>query len=141
MGCVARIVQAKPIESGQHEIHLHGVCRIRILHELSRRTHFAKQTSPFVRIECLPDPADYRDAPAVARLKQLADRLHTSPNEVATLRTIRHGGQLADLVASYTDLGMNERQELLETLDVRERVARTIQLLESRHMKGAPGIR
>lgn len=55
------------------------------------------------------------------------------PEEVgAALRNISSAGAFADMIANFMDLGSAEKQEILETFDVEQRVARVADLLAHR---------
>ena len=132
IGCAARIIEGERLDNGIRRVIVHGLCRVRIVHTLEKKTRLAQQTSPYVRIEALVDSDALQVAPAVERLKQLAEHAFPIPDALADLKKAQHGGQLADLIASILDLDAPRQQELLDMLDVRERIARVTDILESR---------
>jgi ATP-dependent Lon protease len=133
IGCAARIIAGQRLDDGIRRVIVHGICRVRIVDELAKKTRLAPMTSPYVRIEALVDPDVFEVAPSVERrLRQLAERAFPDSYVLTAMQTVRHAGQLADLIASNLDLDATGQQEILAMLDVRERITRVTEILESR---------
>ncbi|GIW70772.1 MAG: Lon protease [Planctomycetota bacterium] len=100
------------------------------------------QTEPYLlaRIEQLPEPEQSGDREIEARtlaLRQQAlealELLPQAPPEIAAaLRQIEPPGLLADMIATFIDARPEDKQRILETVDVRERLERVARLLAER---------
>lgn len=133
VGCVADILRyvASP-ESGNHLI-CRGTGRFR-LNELLKGTPFT-----IARVDRLREARDNRPE-TEARflyLRELAvDLLEMIPDAPAgmaeAVRTMNDPGHLADLAAAYSDFAIEDRQDILETLDIGARVEKTAKLLARR---------
>jgi Lon protease-like protein len=122
---VGRIVQSHLHPDGRYDILLRGIGRVRILDERANAGPYRR-----VRARRLDDPAP---TAAVAAEQQaliaLCDRLAGAlPSGGETLRELvrqeRGAGAACDVVASALLTEVGERQEVLETLDVAERIQR-----------------
>ena len=132
-GCIADILRyvASP-ESGNHLI-CRGTGRFR-LNALLKGTPF-----PIGRVDRLKDTPDRRPE-TEARflyLRQLTvnllEMLPDAPVGLAeAVGKLNDPGHLADLAAAYSDFSLEERQDILETLDVGVRIETTTKLLARR---------
>jgi ATP-dependent Lon protease len=133
VGVLATVVRYVTAPDGAHHLVCQGESRFHLLQVV--------QETPFLaaRIETLAEPA--ADGAAIeARmdfLKQQAveglSLLPQLPRELArTIHGIDSPGQLADLIVSFMDVKAQEKQELLETVDLKERLDRVARLLAHR---------
>jgi ATP-dependent Lon protease len=133
IGVLATVVRYVTAPDGSHHLVCQGESRFRRL-ELLRETPFLA-----ARIETLAEPQD-RGADIEARTDFLKERavealslLPQAPAELArTVRAIDAPGQLADLIVSFMDIKPREKQELLETLGLKERLDKVLKLLAHR---------
>ncbi len=141
IGVIGRILQLQHLPDGSINAAVQAVRRF--------RAKGLKQEDPYpvVHIELLKDlPADNgKTAALTGTVKTQMDRLITlSPNIPDNARniieSIENAGFLADLVAGNLDLPIEEKQEILETLNQHERLkrltyilARELEMLELTH--------
>jgi ATP-dependent Lon protease len=133
VGVLATVVRYVTAPDGAHHLVCQGEDRFRVL-EMIRREPFLA-----ARIESLAEPQD-RGADIEARMDFLKERavealslLPQVPAELArTIRGIEAPGQLADLIVSFMDIKPAEKQELLETLGLKERLDKVLKLLAHR---------
>ena len=133
IGVLASVVRYVTAPDGTHHMVCQGESRFRVTELV--------QTSPFLaaRVEVLTETS-LSGSQVEARLEVLKQRaleaLALLPQVPADLmRTIQamdSAGQLADLIVSFMDLKPAEKQELLETLDLRERLDKVLKLLAHR---------
>ena len=128
------IVQWERLPTGRYNILLRGDCRIRIESELPTDTLYRIVRAVVLEDQPPPDGAGGL-APLVERVKGSCLRLlkaagRGSPTLEQALRDTRQPEIVADQVASaiLPDAGL--RQELLETLDVRDRLRRLSEALD-----------
>jgi ATP-dependent Lon protease len=133
MGTVANILRYVSTPDGAHHIVLQGVQRFRIFEFLRERPYFV------ARVERIEEPATR--APEVkARFLHLKSQaiealqlLPQAPRELlVTVQATSAPGALADLVAAYIDISAQERQEVLETVDLSVRIDIVSKLLAQR---------
>ncbi len=97
------------------------------------------QTEPYMRARVQPldevVPRDSDDAKALMRnvadlFGKLAEMAPYLPEDMtAVVMNIENPGRLADFAATYVNLALADKQRLLETLDVRERLLSLLPLL------------
>jgi len=138
IGTLAKIAQVVQLQDGTVRAIVQGQGRIRI--------HGFTQASPHItaRVEELPDasPTDL-EVQALMRTVQaqieqyVANGAPVPPEAAVAARNITEPGLLADMVAYSPDMSTEQRQEMLETIDVVERLklvsgflGRQIEILE-----------
>ena len=133
LGVLATVVRYVTAPDGVHHLVCQGENRFRVLEVV--------RDAPFLaaRIESLQEP-ETRGADIEARMDFLKQRavealslLPQVPEELArTIRGIDSPGQLADLIVSFMDVKPEEKQDLLATLDLKERLDKVVKLLAHR---------
>jgi ATP-dependent Lon protease len=133
IGTVGSILRYLTAPDGTHHIVTQGQERFRVIEFL--------RGYPFLvaRIERIPE-VETKSAEIEARVIQLKDRaveaiglLPNAPAELASaIQAITAPGALADMVAGFMDLQPAEKQEVLETFDLRARLDRVLWLLAYR---------
>src|SRR4051794_5362140 len=130
VGCAARILKVIKLAKDNFSVILQGVSRIRI----SEYT----QQEPFIlaRVSAVPDPttADVELDALVMNLKDIAKRviklMPELPKEAGALvDSVTEPGQLADLITSNLDIQVDEKQDVLETFDLKARMRTVLQFL------------
>src|SRR4030095_9897959 len=133
VGTVASIVRYLTAPDGTHHLVCQGERRFRVLDQVAG--------FPFLvaRVEFLPDTgATNPDVEARALyLKQKAveaiSLLPQAPAELAhSVQAIEPPSMLADMIASFLDIKVAEKQELLETAELKDRLERVSNLLTRR---------
>src|SRR5688500_12808053 len=132
-GTVANIVRYVTGADGTHHLVVQGERRFRVLDWQNGLPYMV------ARVEYLPDPSNVgSDVEARAlNLKRLAAEaislLPQAPAELSNaIQSVESASTLADLVASFMDVKPTEKQELLETLDLKVRLERVSALLQKR---------
>lgn len=133
IGTVANVVRYITTPDGTHNIVVQGVERFRITEFL------AGWPFPVARVHRIADP-ESRDSAIEAHfihLQQLAlealELLPQAPPElVAAVRSISAPGTLADFTAALLDIKADEKQEILETIDLTARMEKVARHLTHR---------
>jgi ATP-dependent Lon protease len=133
-GTLARVLRVEKQKGGLYGIIVEGVARVRLQSVTS--------TSPFLeaRVEpalAAPVEADDELAALGMSLRETAGKLVESilevpPDVAARLRAVEAPGELADLVATVLDATVEEKVELLATLDAKDRVRKLLALAHRR---------
>ena len=133
VGVLASIVRYVTAPDGTHHIVCQGESRFRLANLVQESPYLAAE------VEILPEPTD--SGPEIeARTGYLKDRavealslLPQAPPELAqTIRGIQSPGQLADLITSFIEASTADKQDLLETLDLKERLDKVLRALAHR---------
>ena len=130
VGCAARVLKALKHSSGNYSLILQGLTRIS-LEEVTQQGPYLK-----AKIKRL-DEAGLEDDEAEALsmslrdiAKQVIQLMPELPREAGSLiDSIQAPGALADLVAGNLDAPVEEKAQLLETVDVKERIRKVLKLL------------
>jgi ATP-dependent Lon protease len=132
-GTVANIVRYVTGADGTHHLVVQGERRFRVLDWQNGLPYMV------ARVEFISDPVNVSpDVEARAlNLKRLAAEalslLPQAPAELSNaIQAVESPSTLADLVASFMDIKPAEKQELLETLDLKVRLERVSELLRKR---------
>ena len=130
VGCVGKILKMLKYQEDVVRILVEGVRRFRIVS--------FESTSPYLRakVEILEDKVENSlEVEAMARkaLEQFQQIIKMTPAlaeevKVAALNTSRPG-RLADMIAWHINIRLEERQSLLETIEVKQRLSKLLPIL------------
>jgi ATP-dependent Lon protease len=133
VGCVANLARYVTGQDGAHHLVCQGEQRFEV-------TDFLEGW-PFLvaRAVRIPEP-DSQSPEIEARFLSLQQQAvealqllpQAPPDLLAAIQTITSPGQLADLATAYMDLKPEEKQEVLETIDVAARIDKVARLLGQR---------
>ena len=130
VGCAARILKVIKLAKDNFSVILQGVSRFEV-------TGF-DGAEPFLsaRVRPVPDPAstDVELDALVMNLKDIAKRvvklMPELPKEAGALvDSVTEAGHLADLITSNLELEVGEKQDVLETFDLKARTRKVLQFL------------
>ncbi len=130
VGCAARVLKALKHSSGNYSLILQGLTRIRLDSVITQ--------SPYMKakIRRLEEPQiEDVEAEALAMslrdiAKQVIQLMPELPREAASLiDSIQAPGALADLVAANLDAPVEEKSQLIETVEVKDRIRKVLRLL------------
>jgi ATP-dependent Lon protease len=133
IGTVANIVRYITAQDGAHHLVCQGEQRFQILEFLDGWPFLA------ARVARIPEP-DSRTPEVEARFlnlqRQAVEALQLLPQAppelLAAIQAITSPAQLADLATAYMDVKPDEKQEVLETIDVVARVEKVSRMLAQR---------
>ncbi len=110
-----------------------GVSRFRVVERLQETPYLRARIEPVDEPPVAPEHAEETEAlrRSVAALFDQAVRLAPHmPDELRSLTTaVQEPGVMADLVAAHMPMSVEDKQAVLETLDVRERLRRLLDIL------------
>ncbi len=134
MGTIARVVKVSRLGPASYSVVVHGLSRMKIA-----QPEFLE---PFMTAEVIRIPDDPERDEETDRLgqqlreamRELLDLVPSLPRETASvLDNVRETSALADLIAANLDVhdvGVADKQAVLETVDVGERTRRVLALVE-----------
>src|SRR5579863_7659120 len=130
VGCAARVLKALKHSSGNYSLILQGLTRIR-LDEITQSGPYLK--AKIVRLDEQNSGDDEAEALSMSLrdiAKQVIQLMPELPREAGSLiDSIQAPGALADLVAANLDAPVDEKAQLLETIDVKDRIRKVLKLL------------
>ncbi|WP_027409495.1 endopeptidase La [Anoxybacillus tepidamans] len=132
MGTLARVKQLLKLPNGTFRVLVEGIARAKITELVSEEPCFIVKVEKFVdrATKDLEDEAlkrtmlEYFEQYINLSKKMSADLL-------ASVADIDEPGRMADIIASHLPLKPEGKQEILETVDVKERVHKIIQILHN----------
>jgi ATP-dependent Lon protease len=133
IGCVANLMRYVTAQDGTHHLACQGEQRFDVIEFLDGW--------PFLvaRVVRIPEPAPHGpeiEARFLNLKRQAVEALEllpqVPPDLLAGIQSIASPTQLADLAAAYMDLKVEEKQEVLETIDVAVRMDKVAHLLAQR---------
>ncbi|HVK76440.1 MAG TPA: endopeptidase La [Kofleriaceae bacterium] len=130
VGCAARILKVIKLAKDNFSVILQGVSRFDVTG--------VEGNEPFLsaRVRAVPDPttSDVELDALVMNLKDIAKRvvklMDAVPKEAGALvDSVTEPGHLADLITSNLELEVSEKQDILETFDIKARTRKVLQFL------------
>src|ERR1700728_3810168 len=130
VGCAARVLKALKHSSGNYSLILQGLTRIKLEN--------VTQTGPYLKAKIkrleegtiADDEAEALSMSLRDIAKQVIQLMPELPREAGSLiDSITAPGALADLVAHNLDAPVDEKAQLLETVEVKERIRKVLKLL------------
>jgi ATP-dependent Lon protease len=133
VGTICKIIRMLKQPDGVVMLLVQGLARFRVLSFIQEEPYFLARIEP---LESILEPDKELEAlvqqvsQSFQRMIQLSPQLQSYLQMAAI--NIGDPGQLADFVAANVDLPFPERQKILETLKVKERLRLVLRLLEER---------
>jgi ATP-dependent Lon protease len=130
VGCAARILKVIKLAKDNFSVILQGVSRFEV------STFDGSEPFLSAKVRSVPDPtsSDVELDALVMNLKDIAKRvvklMPELPKEAGALvDSVTEAGHLADLITSHLELEVGEKQDVLETFDLKTRVRKVLQFL------------
>jgi ATP-dependent Lon protease len=130
VGCAARILKVIKLAKDNFSVILQGVSRFEV------STFDGAEPFLAARVRSIPDPtsSDVELDALVMNLKDIAKRvvklMPELPKEAGALvDSVTEAGHLADLITSHLELEVGEKQDVLETFDLKTRTRKVLQFL------------
>jgi len=131
VGTVATVLQMLKLPDGTVKVLVEGVSRASVTHLMMEGVSITANIEELA--EVLPEPAE-AEALSKSLLAQFDDYVKMSkkvaPEIVSSVTSIDELGRLADTIAAHLQLKIEEKQEILQMADTRERVEHLISLME-----------
>lgn len=129
VGALAVVLKMLKMPDGTIRLLLHGVDRIRLVEGLREEPYLVGRT------ERMKEPrGDHRRVQAmmksIRQVMQEITELGQIPEDMAAaVSEVDEPGKLADLAISHLQVQVSERQEMLETANIQDRLRRTLEIL------------
>ncbi|MGA3137279.1 MAG: endopeptidase La [Xanthobacteraceae bacterium] len=133
MGTIANVVRYVTAPDGSHHLICQGEQRFQIVEYLSGWPFFVARVTRIPEPEGLSAEIEARFVNLKAQTLEAIQLLPQAPAELlAAVQSIETPSALADLAVSYMDVKPEEKQEILETVDVSARIDKVSRLLAHR---------
>src|SRR5271165_1707762 len=133
IGTIANIARYITAPDGGHHVIVQGIERFRVVDFVSERPNLS------ARIQRISEPEDTGpeiEARTMLLRQQAIEALELLPQVpaelVAAMQNAQSGSALADLTAAYMDITAEQKQEILETIDLTMRMDKVSRLLSQR---------
>lgn len=132
IGTIAEIKQLLKLPGGTIRVLVEGITRAKILRLL--------ETDPMMRVEVeIPEETYEKTLEIEALMRNLRDLFEQyvkvskkiPPETVMAVVAIEDPGRLADIIASHLVLKLSDKQEILEAIDIKERMEKLLQILSN----------
>ena len=132
MGTIARVRQMLKLPNGTIRVLVEGLSRARLLEFLKTEPHYQVRVREIIQEEA-------HDINVEALMRSVLDHFEQylrlskkmSPETLSAVSDIDEPGRLADVVASHLPLKMEDKQKILETVEVRERLETLLSMLNN----------
>jgi ATP-dependent Lon protease len=133
VGVLATVVRYVTAPDGTHHLVAQGEGRFRVKEFAHERPYFAAHVEPLAETNTTGPQIEARAEVLKARAIEALSLLPQVPAELArNIQSIDSPSRLADLIVSFMDVKPQEKQEMIETLDLQERLDKVLKLLANR---------
>ncbi|MGQ9653266.1 MAG: endopeptidase La [Thermodesulfobacteriota bacterium] len=128
MGAVIHKMLKMP--DGTLRLLVQGISRMRILEYVQREPYLRAKVEPLEDLLEEGEEVQALTANIKGLFKRLLEMSPHLPSELGIIAlNVEHPGNLADLVAANLNVKMEEKQDILETIDVKDRLEKILRLL------------
>lgn len=132
IGCAASILQMLKLPDGTVKVLVEGVERAKIEAVIDNETHFSGKAIAVENAAETPAEAEALRRAVVAQFEQYVKLNKKIPQEILTsLNAIEEASRLADTVAAHLPLKLEQKQQMLESIPVVERLEALLSQLET----------
>ena len=133
MGTVANVVRYVTAPDGRHHVICQGEQRFQVLEFLSGWPFFVARVLRIPQSTTATSEVEARMLHLRGQAVEALELLPQAPQElIGAIQAVKEAGELADLAAAYLDIKPEEKQEILETVDVAARMEKVSRLLAHR---------
>jgi ATP-dependent Lon protease len=133
VGTAAQILRYVTAPDGTHHAVVQGVRRFRVIEQLGGFPFLVARIEEIGLAEVMTPDIEARIGLVRTRAREAIQLLANVPPEVAaTIENLDSASALADFIAGILDAKPSEKQDVLETVDIRERLDKVLALLAQR---------
>jgi ATP-dependent Lon protease len=133
IGVLATVVRYVTAPDGTHHLVAQGEARFRVTEFVHEKPYFAARIEPLSETNVTGPQVEARAEVLKLRASEALSLLPQVPAELTrTIQSIDSPSRLADLIVSFMDVKSAEKQEMIETLDLQERLDKVLKLLANR---------
>ena len=130
-GVLANVLQLLKLPDGTVKVLVEGKSRVRIVEFIENDAYFEAECEPLTEMPGDPASVEALLRSVAEEFERYAKIKKNVPEEaLAAVAESREPAKLADLVSGHLGIEVNQKQELLETLDVAERLEKVYGLMQ-----------
>jgi ATP-dependent Lon protease len=130
VGTIASVMRYITAQDGTRYLISQGKQRFRIIELLEGYPFLAARVEYLSESETIDDAVEARSLQLKERVAQAIQLLPQAPEElINAAKNVNSPSALADLVASVMDIDLEQKQDILETLDISKRVDKVLEFL------------
>ncbi len=131
VGSIANILQMLKLPDGTVKVLVEGSQRARIHSVQDIKTHFTVQATPIVSEPATDHETEAMRRTMIQQFDQYVKLNKKIPPEILTsLAGIDEAGRLADTIAAHLPLKLEQKQEVLEMISVKQRLEHLLKVVE-----------
>src|SRR5436309_203698 len=131
IGSIANILQMLKLPDGTVKVLVEGSQRARISEVIDLKTHFAVGITPLPADNATDHETEAMRRTMIQQFDQYVKLNKKIPPEILTsLAGIDEAGRLGDTIAAHLPLKLEQKQEVLEMFDVKQRLEHLLKLVE-----------
>ncbi|HVB48063.1 MAG TPA: LON peptidase substrate-binding domain-containing protein, partial [Burkholderiales bacterium] len=132
IGCVSNILQMLKLPDGTVKVLVEGGSRARVTQVTDLRTHWVADAAAIAAEPVQPPEIEAMRRALLSAFDQYVKLNKKIPPEILTsLQGIDEAGRLADTVAAHLPLKLEQKQQVLEMFDVKQRLEHLLSQLET----------
>jgi ATP-dependent Lon protease len=132
VGTLSTILQLLKLPDGTIKVLVEGAERAKVERFVEGAPYFRAEVKPLKPVAVAEREAEVLSRSVVSQFDQYVKLNSKVPPEIlSSLGSIEDSGRLADTIAAHMALKIEERQEVLELVNVRERLEKLMTILES----------
>ena len=132
IGCISNILQMLKLPDGTVKVLIEGAQRARILEIEDGETHFVCELEPIPEDEGLEAEVEALRRTVLTQFDQYVKLNKKIPPEIlASLNGIDDNGRLADTIGAHLPIKIDQKQIILETFGVAERLEKLLARIEN----------
>ena len=133
VGTAAQILRYVTAADGTHHVVAQGMRRFRVIEFLPNFPFLVARVEEIGVVEVMTAEVEARVSLVRSRVREAIQLLPNVPGEVAAaIENLDSASALADFIAGIIDAKPSEKQEVLETIDIKERLDKVLALLAQR---------
>jgi ATP-dependent Lon protease len=130
IGTIATIMKMVKMVDGSQRVVVQGLCRFKLIEFNQKEPHLTARVLPIFEEYQKDMEVDAMYINLKNLYKKAIDMAPYLSSELTQIATkIENPGNLADLIASTINIGVTEKQEILEKIDLKERLKKVTMLL------------
>ena len=131
IGTLSEIVQMLALPDGTTKILVEGICRVNIEEFTQEAPYFRVQISRVAEPEEISVEAEALIRTVIRQFEEYVKLNRRIPSEtLMSIINVDNPGRLADLIASYLSLRVDEKQDILDAVKVEKRLKKLSDILE-----------
>ncbi len=131
IGTLAEVVQVLALPDGTTKILVEGVCRVKIESFTKEKPYFRAKVSKIEESDDISIEAEALVRTIIHQFEEYVKLNRRIPAEtLMSIVNVDNPGRLADLISSYLSLKVDEKQAILEAVEIEKRLKKLSQIMD-----------